>query len=330
MFKVLVKITFSGGLIWWLVSQSNPERLVKNMMAVDPWGFLLAVVILGSLSMAQAWRWSLVVRAIGKFIRYGDALQNVLIGIFFNQLLPSSIGGDAVRVWRTYRLGLGVVPAAHSVMLDRLLALLALALMAVVGMPVIFDLFGDRPERWAGLIFVCGVLTAFGMLLMFDRIPEKVKKWRLLGAIANLSADSRHVFLNFSTALPAVMISVCIHVSVALTVYIIGQAMALPVSALDCIILVPLVMLFSMLPVSVAGWGLREGAMVTVFAFVDIGYDEAFALSVLFGLAIMLSAVPGGVLWVICGGKQSEGVAGVETVSEILQEEETAQQDGPV
>ena len=126
MIKNFIKIAISALLIWWLVSQSNIDRLVENMSSVNPWGLALALLVLVSLSAVQALRWSLVVRAIGKVLHYKDAFKNVLIGIFFNQVLPSSIGGDAIRIWRAYRLGLGLIPAAHSVMLDRLTALLAL------------------------------------------------------------------------------------------------------------------------------------------------------------------------------------------------------------
>lgn len=322
MLKNLIKIVVSALLIWWLVSNLNIERIVANMATADPWGLLLAVVLLGSLSAAQAFRWSLITRAIGKVLHFKDAFKNVLIGIFFNQILPSSIGGDAIRIWRTYRLGLGLIPAAHSVMLDRLTALLALVLMAGAGMPVIFSLLGDSPERWGVPVLVAGGLFAFGALLLFDRVPGRFIAWRPLRAAAELSADARRVLLRPACTFPALAISVCMHTGVALTVYIIARSMGLSVNALDCVVLVPPVMLFSMIPISIAGWGIREGAMLTAFSFVGIGSDEAFALSVLFGLAIMVTGVPGGIIWLLSGSKREQDRAGVQTMAQALEQEE--------
>ena len=319
MFKVILKIAISALLIWWLVGNLNTARIVENMAAADPWGLLMAVVLLSSLTVAQSLRWSLITRAIGKSLRFADAFRIVLIGLFFNQILPSSIGGDAIRIWRTYRLGLGLVPAAHSVMLDRLTALLALILMAGVGLPVIFTLLGDRPERWGVPLLVAGGFGAFGALLLFDRVPGRFMAWRPLRAVAELSVDARRVLLRLTCALPALAISVCIHTCVALTVYIIARSMGLSVQVLDCVILVQPVMLFSMIPISIAGWGVREGAMLTAFSFVGVGADEAFALSVLFGLVIMVTGIPGGILWLLSGSKREEDKAGVQVIEEALE-----------
>ena len=323
--KTLLKIAISGLLIWWLASQSDPERLVENLTSVNPWGLVIAVLMLACLSLVQALRWSLIIRAIGSTIRYRDAFLNVLIGIFFNQALPSSIGGDAIRIWRVYRLGIGVVPAVHSVALDRITALLALVFMAGAGMPLVFSRLGDNPERWGVPVLVVGGLTAFTMLFLFDRIPGGFMNWRPLKAISGLSADARRVLLRPTTAIPILVISTCMHSVAALAVYVIAQAMELPVQVLDCLILVPPVILFSILPISIAGWGVREGAMVTAFAFIGIGYDEAFALSVLFGLVIMVTGVPGGILWLFYGSKRAEDKAGAESMMDALQHEEQSQ-----
>lgn len=327
MLKTVVKIAISALLIWWLLSRSNFDQVVENMAAVDPWGLALAVVLLGGLSAAQALRWSRVIRAIGKVIGFKDAFLNVLIGFFFNQILPSSIGGDAVRIWRAYRLGLGAVAAVHSVMLDRLSALLALVIMAGLGLPVIFSLLGENPERWGVPVLVVGGLSAFSILFLFDRIPGRFMARWPMKAIAQLSADARRVMLRPVNAVPIIIISLGIHVGVALTVFIIAQAMGLTVGALDCMVLVPPVILFSMVPISIAGWGLREGAMVTAFAFVGVGYEEAFALSVLFGLVIMATGVPGGIIWLLSGSRRAADNVSMKTISEALKHDETVQKD---
>lgn len=323
-----LKIIFSTLVIWYLFSQSNPEQLVANINAVNPVGLVAAALIMNIMPALQAIRWLLIIRAIGVAIRFQDAFSNVLIGICFNQILPSSIGGDAIRMWRSCRLGLGVIPAVHSVMLDRLVALLALVLIVGVSSSALFSLLGNRPERWGVPIIVVGGLSAFVALFLFDRVPSRIMVWRPFLAVARLSADARQVMLNFAHALPTMAISVFIHAGSALAVYVIAQAMTLPVTFLNCLIMVPLVTLFSVLPISIAGWGVREGVMVTAFGLVGLGYDEAFALSVLFGLVIMATGVPGGILWLLDGSKRSQDRFSAEQFDDALKQDSPTHHNG--
>jgi len=76
------------------------------------------------------------------------------------------------------------------------------------------------------------------------------------------------------------------------------------VSILDCMVLMPPVMLVTTLPISIAGWGVREGAMVAAFAMVGVQADDALALSFLFGVTSIIFALPGGVLWLLMTDKK--------------------------
>ena len=299
MIKIVLKITISSLLIWWLIGQTDVNQIIDNMSTVDPWGILYSAGIMLLLSALQSLRWFIVIRSINSEINYRDAFHNVLVGNFFNQTLPSSIGGDAVRMWRAYQHGLSSVAAIHSVILDRLTALAALVLMAALGMPWMFSLLGKTPERWAIPLIVGSVILTYAALLLFDKLPIQSTSWRPFQTIANLSSNARRVMLNLNVMWQILSISILIHLGVGFAVFVIVTAMALPIDLIDCLILVPPVILISMVPISIAGWGVRESAMVTAFALVGIGNNEAFALSVLFGLVMMLTGIPGGVLWLL-------------------------------
>ena len=89
------------------------------------------------------------------------------------------------------------------------------------------------------------------------------------------------------------------HVNLALLVWVLGLGLALPVTLTDCLVLVPPVVLVATLPISIAGWGAREVAMITLFGLIGIPATQATALSVLFGLSTLLIALPGGLLWLL-------------------------------
>ena len=74
-------------------------------------------------------------------------------------------------------------------------------------------------------------------------------------------------------------------------------------SFLDCLVLIPPIVLVSTIPISIAGWGVREAAMITLLALVGVAEADAFVLSVLFGLLTFGLSLPGGIVWIIGGYK---------------------------
>jgi len=304
----LLKFAISAVLIWLLVRGFDTATLLDHLANVRLGGLLLATALLASLSAIQAWRWTVIVEAIGQVMTFLRSWQIIFIGLFFNQTLPSAIGGDAVRMWRAYKAGIGMAPAVHSVMLDRLSALAALVLMAAAGLPAIFRLMAGDPARWAVPVLVAGGVGGFSVLMTMDRLPRDWRRWRVAQAAAELSADARRVLLRARVAAPVIAMSVVIQLGVAATVYVLAGAAGIEVGLVDCLILVPPVLLVSMVPISIAGWGVREGAMVTAFGFAGVAADQAFVLSVLFGLVIMVVGLPGGLVWLLSGGGKGEAL----------------------
>jgi hypothetical protein len=112
-----------------------------------------------------------------------------------------------------------------------------------------------------------------------------------------LSVDARRVLGHPTTVFPILCLSVLVVLTTGGAVYALGLALAIPLELHHAIVLMPLVLLTTMIPVSIAGWGVRELSMVTVLGAVDVPPDGALAVSLAFGLAILLVGLPGGVLW---------------------------------
>ena len=94
-------------------------------------------------------------------------------------------------------------------------------------------------------------------------------------------------------------LSLGVHLLSALTVFVLARGIGVEVSFGQMVVLIPPVILVATLPISVAGWGVREGAMVTALGFVGVAPADAFAVSVIFGLALVVIALPGGAIWLI-------------------------------
>ncbi len=307
MYKTIAKVAVSAALLWLVFRGVDIEELGAQLLSVAPAAMAVAVAALIALAAVQAVRWSAVVRAIGGAYGFVPALKAVFVGLFFNQALPSSIGGDAMRMWRARQDGLPLAAAVNSVLLDRLVALGALLLIVAVGAPYLFALHGGAEVRAVLVLIIVAGFAGLALLMVLDRMPAALLRWRLFAAAARLSADARAVLLAPRHAAPVVGLSVLIHLGASLAVLVIARGLDIEVGWVDCMLLVPLVLLVSVLPISIAGWGLREGAMVTLFGLIGVPAAKALALSVLFGLAILAVGVLGGAVWLASGSRRPAG-----------------------
>jgi uncharacterized membrane protein YbhN (UPF0104 family) len=295
--RLLLKIAVSVGLLAWVVRSLDLGSISERLTTANPIRVAAALAITLAIATLHAARWRIVVTANNARLSYLRALQLTLIGYFFNQTLPSTIGGDAFRIWGAYRARMRLTDAANSVILDRLVALAALLLMVAVMTPWLFEHVGTDASRGAILFLVAAGIGGFAALLGVDRLPAAFLRWRALRLVATLSAYGRRVLLVPRYSVPTVALTVLAHCVAAATMYILATAIDVNVSLFHCVLLFPLVMIVSIIPVSIAGWGVREGAMVVALSLVGVAPTEAFSLSVLYGLVNVAAGVPGGILW---------------------------------
>lgn len=302
------KCAVSVGLLWALFAAHDLTDTFARIAVIDP--ALFAIAAAGELlSIAVATlRWLLVLSGVGVTLGFAPALAIVFIGIFFNQALPSNLGGDAMRVWRLFRLGSTLGRAFGSVMLDRVVALVSLALVVALGLAATPGLIFDRvalAALWGAIVLV---LAGLGLLLVFDRMLPSFRRIlprRLLDAAAALGRDARAVLLNPRIA-PAVLgISMANHVLTVGIVYALAAGLGIEVAFGALVALVPPVILISMLPISFAGWGVREGAMIAALRYAGMPAGEALALSVAFGLVVLLCSLPGAAIWFATGNRKA-------------------------
>lgn len=312
--KPLLKIALSLVLIAIVVRAFDVRGVAAQFMKVDAATLLLATAVALAIALLHAGRWLAVIGASNHRLGFRTALQVVLIGHFFNQVLPSSVGGDAMRVWCAYRAGLGFGIAAATVIIDRVLTLVSLLLLTAAGLPWLFDIVADPVARWALSTVICAGLAGFAAFLAIVRLPRFALRWRTLHSLLDLAALARRVIFHARYALPVILLSVLSFVGFAFIVFCIARAMQLDVTLMDCVLLVPPVILITVVPVSIAGWGVREGAMVVAFGFLNVPASAAFAVSVLFGLTLAAASLPGSLFWWL-GGYSAKRVA-VSTASD--------------
>jgi len=305
----VLRAAISIGLIALLLANIDREALLDQFRDIELSWAIMALALLFSLAFVQAVRWVVVLKACDAHIKYWDSLRIVLIGQFFNQTLPSAIGGDAVRMWEARRAGLSLRIAVTSIVIDRLLGLAAVLVVVGVGLPRMLGLIEDPIARNGYGLAIVGLISCYVGLLGFSRVWPRGWKFKIVDAVLKLSEDARLVLLAPKAAAQALGLAVFAQIGLGFCVHALARSIGAEIPVSDCILLFSPVILFSTLPISVAGWGAREGAMVVVFGLIGVARPDALAISLLFGLVSIILGMPGGALWLIARRRNADAAA---------------------
>jgi glycosyltransferase 2 family protein len=297
---VIAKAAISVLLIWYLFDRVDVTKVMARARTLDLGEAALAIAVLLVQTGFVTARWWLVAHIMKASLAFGAALRILWVGLFFNQTLPSAVGGDAIRVWLVTREGTPLGKAVNLVLCDRVFALIVLVGIIGLTLPIVYARIDDEATRTtlSALVGV-GAAGIAAFLLIGERIADLLQRWRFTKPFAALARDFRQLFIQPAWTLALIALSSTIHLLTIATVLLIGWGLDLPITFADALIVVPTVLMVTTLPISVAGWGVREGAMVAGFGFLGIAADGVLALSVLFGLATILVALPGGLLWLV-------------------------------
>jgi len=308
--KVIIfalKFLVSVGLIWFLVDGIDlgdaSDRILNANLQFLTVAFGLAVLQI----VVSVVRWRVVLEAINGILSFANCFRLYLVGTFFNQALPSAFGGDAVRIYRAYKEGLSLKCSINGVMLERVATILGLILLVIIATPFFIDRVGPKDSKWIiTILIILSVVSGIGVfvLMRLDGLPSKYFKWSFLSGIGVLAVDARRVFLSPYNFFRVIIWSLVGHVNIALIVYSLGLSIELEITWFDCLVLMPPVLLLMTLPISIAGWGVREQAMVAAFAIVYVPAEGALALSIMFGLLGLIIGLPGGIVWLLSTDKK--------------------------
>jgi len=323
---LVLKIAVSGGLIWYLISKNDMDKVQSSLVGADPLLLLGAAAILAVQMVIGGLRWGAVLRAINVSLPFREAVRLFYIGVFFSQALPGGTGGDAVRIYMAYKADIGLRGAINGVILERVATVVALVLMALATLPFFVDRLGAEDQAWVvpSIMLIAGG-AVFGLIVLcnLDRLPAAMRRWNLVRGLSNLAKDARAVFLQPRHAVRALFWSAAGHINISLCVYVLALSLALPISPIDAIILMPPVLLVMTVPISIGGWGVREYAMVVAFGMVGVTNEGATVLGFLLGLVGLAMALPGGLVWFLGRQRGSATLSDVEAELAAAGESET-------
>ena len=301
---LLVKAAVSGMLLYFALRSVDIAAVKDRLSQIDlRWiglGLLLLLVQVAVLAL----RWQQLIHRCGAGLAFAQAFRFSMIAGFFNQTLPSSVGGDAIRIWLVGKQSNWRV-AAYSVLLDRVVGTVALAILVVVCLPWTLALVRNPIGRAALLVIGPGCIGA-GLvfaLVGWERLGI-LQRWSLTRHLAAAAAVAL-ALLNSPRALVTIFgLSFVIHLLTALAAWCAARSVGAELPMLYSLFLVLPVVLLTVVPISIAGWGVREGAMVAAFAYAGLLASNGLIVSLLFGAGYLVLGVAGGLVWVLTADRR--------------------------
>ena len=323
---IALKILVSGALIWYLLKDIDLDAAQIRLQGADMPLLFGAVILFFLQTLLGGWRWWAVSKAIHAPIDFINALRMFYIGMFFNQALPGGTGGDAVRVYLAYKGGLELRGAINGVMLERLITVVGLVLLVDMAQPFLQGRIDPDAAEWvlsSAILLTLGAVGGLAFIMFVDRLFKNLNHWRIIRGLSYLSTDTQSLFLKLSNLLPITALGLLTHINLSICVFVLAQSLGLGVSVIDCLMLVPPVLLITVIPISIGGWGIRETAMVTAFGLIGVPSEGALVLSILVGLVGLGISLPGGLVWLL-SRERGQG-ATLDTIETELASQENAQ-----
>ena len=279
-------------------------RVIQN---ANLWWLLGAVVMMLLGVVARAWRWKILLDSINVVVSLGELTAIYLIGFLFNNLLPSGLGGDAIRMLEVNRYTERKSDTFTSVIVDRYLGLLASQAIALVALLLNWGTVPDIVAYFTIIIFTGGVIAGFlltnrPLYLNLQRrfkLFARLTKVKFIGNLFEsfqrypLAAIGRSYLVSFLFNATLVMMYACI-----------GWALGAQVTLAQFAITVPITSLFLILPISVGGLGVREWSFKLLYQPIGVTEPMAVVMSLLVYLVgNIVPGIIGGIIYLIRGAR---------------------------
>jgi hypothetical protein len=287
--KLLVRLLVSVSILAVILRSIDVRQAWQVAARAKPEWLLLALLMQFGSTALSAYRWQLIMRNLGFGQTFSFYWNSYFKGMFFNQGLPTSIGGDALRVLDVARRGFRKRDALAGIAIDRITGLGALLLLALVAHLVNPELLPEqvyRPIVWlvaAGLLGFAS-LSFLGRWSWLGRHPQLAVLKTVSDRLQQAVSLRRFLLLASSLLVPLLAM---------LAFFAAGQALGLRYDLLTYFAIVPPALVLTVVPISIAGWGVREGVLVGLFSLIGADKTVVLMMSLVYGMLLILVSLPG-------------------------------------
>lgn len=296
---LLAKCALTGFLAYFVYASIDTNELSAHIGSHKLFLCLGLMVGIGLLqSILCGYRLSQIMTAFGHTLSVQRGAEIWYVGGFFSQLLFSFVGGDALRVWSIMRTGVRGRAAAGAILLDRASGFISLIFMFLLALPWLLALTHDRIMQLGLLAFAVFCLAGLATFFLLPRhfkslLPTRLHTTRLGAILLHIAEASAVLTRSYRSMLFILLLGVVLHVSNMVALWSILSIYGASVSLASVLVVTPAAWLLAQLPISIAGWGVREAAMIAAFALVGVPSELVTAGSITYGIGLLVAFLPG-------------------------------------
>ncbi len=299
-FLIRAGITFFA--FWWVLKSVDTQALVAALRSADLTWLALSIVVFFVSQFVCILRWSLLVPK-HPAVTPPFLIRTFFIASFFNTILPTTVGGDVIRGYEMIKATGQWRESLASILMDRLLGVVGFLTFGLSAW-IIFTPAREDPVLRMGFYGFCGIVAATFAILGSRQVLNKMLKpfSRIgLGQLESHAKQFQESLLNYLRHPQQLARAFGVSIGVqTLTIFMfaaVAKALNLPIPLLFMILVVPIVVTVAQLPISLNGWGIREGAVILILSRINIGSAEALSLSLIAAVIPLLSGLVGAALF---------------------------------
>jgi len=296
---LVIRAVFVVAVLGYIVSRLDLQVLLAQAQSIQPGYVLLGFAVWFVSLILATLRWYVLARSVTTAVSFSFLLRYSFVGIFYSQFLPSSISGDVVRGIYVARARTDKAAMFSSSLVERVIGMAtngAVGLLALCAAPEILHLFGLEMETALGLVILILLAASAGyVVLQRAKLPEHRLPRVILVPYQTLRAyTAKPIAMGLS-----LLISVVYFLLWTVALWALGLAVGInQINFTAMLVVLSAINVAQILPLSVNGWGVREGALVALLAIYGVQAETAVLLSLLWALVALLAAVVGGILLV--------------------------------
>jgi glycosyltransferase 2 family protein len=292
---LIIKFALSAailGVLFWKFRTDLP-----SLRQIDPLSVTGAIALLLLQPPLIGLRWWLVLRMYGSDAPPSSAIAITWVSVFANQFLPASVGGDAVRIYYARQHSRGLGAAVASVVIDRLVALLALAVLMVALAPILADLIDQRITVAVGILCALGIVAAVVVFRAAGEPSRSQPQWPLLARGVQIVHYMLRIVAHPTHGVITFTIAVIVHLLSFFALLLIARGLGIHADAGAVLAIAAIVTFIQVVPISIGGWGVREVAAITLLGLIRIEPGTALLASIVLGLSYGMASLPGAAIW---------------------------------
>ena len=300
--KIAATALVTGLAVAYLIWKIDVGRSARILADADPWYTLAALAISIGCVFPMAWRWLLLLTAKGIHDRFHWLLRAYFVSYLAGQVLPTSVGGDAVRIYETAKRHPGNTGlVAGTVVLERALGGVATLALALVGFALALGHYDVGAYLWLEGIFIVGTIFLAVMFFarsarpLLRRVEPLLVRLRL-GRPLRALYEGIHTYRSDGRLMVGVLaITLGMQAARILSIWCCAKAVGIDLSPRPYYVMGPLLFLVMLVPFTLNSFAVREAFFISFLGNLGVAADPAFAAGFLFFLVSLGMALPGAV-----------------------------------